>query len=101
MKLRPHFQAAIPTPGGGTHGGVGAVVPRGFSFRRFLAGAGSVKGLGQGTCWMPLELRTKQSSIAIGIVYMVSDLGVCGEHVPRLQEIMEFAGTLAVHWVLM
>ena len=49
------------------------MVSRGLCFRRFLAGcnqpsatfSGSVSDLGQGKCWLFLELRTKQSALAI------------------------------------
>jgi hypothetical protein len=50
---------------------------------------------------MFLELRTKKAVIAVGVVYLVSGLGVCGENVNRLQGVSEFLGTLSVPWVLM
>eukprot|EP00959_Pyramimonas_sp_CCMP1952_P443685 9288302-Pyramimonas_sp.AAC.1 len=36
MGWAPHFQAALGSPGGGTHGGVAFLAQKGLAFQKFL-----------------------------------------------------------------
>eukprot|EP00959_Pyramimonas_sp_CCMP1952_P240577 5027752-Pyramimonas_sp.AAC.1 len=79
MGRGPHFQAALPSPGGVWHGGVGAVVQTGIYCKRFLrALPDGVENIGQGKRWFLLEMRTQQGTLALGVIHLVSGVGASG-----------------------
>eukprot|EP00959_Pyramimonas_sp_CCMP1952_P270811 5661432-Pyramimonas_sp.AAC.1 len=76
MGWRPHFQAALPSPGGGWHGGVGAVVQKAVYCKKFLRSLpAGVENVGQGQSWFFLEMKTQHCTLALGVIYLVSGIG--------------------------
>eukprot|EP00959_Pyramimonas_sp_CCMP1952_P101843 2130419-Pyramimonas_sp.AAC.1 len=82
-------------------GGVGAAVSKGLCFRRFLSSDPSSSDFGSGLNWQFLELKTKECVIAVGVMYLIVDLGFSGENIERIRAVSEFLGTLAIPWLLM
>eukprot|EP00959_Pyramimonas_sp_CCMP1952_P263264 5505390-Pyramimonas_sp.AAC.1 len=77
-KWPPYFQDALDSPGGGTHGGVAAVVQPRLCVRKLLVQARGAKEVGAGECWLFLELRVKACTVAVGVIYLVPSIGVSG-----------------------
>eukprot|EP00959_Pyramimonas_sp_CCMP1952_P401380 8410379-Pyramimonas_sp.AAC.1 len=102
MGWRPHFQAALPSPGGGTHGGVGGVVQKGIYCKKYLRSAlGGAQDFGSGECWFFLELKTHGVSMAIGVIYLISDLGLVGDNLKRLQQVTDFLRMINTPFLLL
>eukprot|EP00959_Pyramimonas_sp_CCMP1952_P103343 2161362-Pyramimonas_sp.AAC.1 len=78
MGRGPFVQAAIDSPGGGTHGGVAAFCQKSLCCQRFLSGVSEVVNVGSGTCWLFLEFKLRGLSVAMGVLYLVRSIGATG-----------------------
>eukprot|EP00959_Pyramimonas_sp_CCMP1952_P446543 9349788-Pyramimonas_sp.AAC.1 len=87
LRWSPYFQDALASPGGGTHGGVCAVVQPGFCIQKCLVQTSKVVQAGFGDCWFFLEMRFRFCAIAVGVIYLVDTIGVSGANTYRLRAV--------------